>query len=149
MYSRLKRLYSVGHMVKDHSDSERGNPLPPHGLLFLISSKGFYMHHPTDRIVHTTAYVTPVMKHWLEWELAQWVHHEGSIRQPIAPRSFTVNDYDLLLSWVKSSLVLVWDWSRSVSHFHWKLELKYFQYGLTIIKNVLSIIKSISKWLNN
>ena len=21
-------------MVKDHSDSERGNPLPPHGLLF-------------------------------------------------------------------------------------------------------------------
>ena len=28
------RLYSIGHMVKDHSDSERGNPLPPHGLLF-------------------------------------------------------------------------------------------------------------------
>ena len=24
-------LYGVGHMVKDHSDSERGNPLPPHG----------------------------------------------------------------------------------------------------------------------
>ena len=22
-------------MVKDHSDSEKGNPLPPHGLLFL------------------------------------------------------------------------------------------------------------------
>ena len=28
------RLYGAGHMVKDHSDSERGNPLPPHGLLF-------------------------------------------------------------------------------------------------------------------
>ena len=27
-------------MVKDHSDSERGNLLPPHGLLFSISSKG-------------------------------------------------------------------------------------------------------------
>ena len=40
------RLYGVGHMVKDHSNSERGNPLPPHALLFLISSKGFYMHHP-------------------------------------------------------------------------------------------------------
>ena len=26
------RLYGVGHMVKDHSESERGNPLPPHGL---------------------------------------------------------------------------------------------------------------------
>ena len=23
------RLYGVRHMVKDHSDSERGNPLPP------------------------------------------------------------------------------------------------------------------------
>ena len=27
-------------MVKDYSDSERGNPLPPHGLLFSINSKG-------------------------------------------------------------------------------------------------------------
>ena len=26
-------------MVKDRSNSERGNPLPPHGLLFPISSK--------------------------------------------------------------------------------------------------------------
>ena len=30
-------------MVKDHSDSERGNPLPPHGLLFSISSKGSFI----------------------------------------------------------------------------------------------------------
>ena len=59
-------LYGVGHMVKDHSDSERGNLLPPHGLLFLVSCKGFfYMHHPIDRIAHTTAFVTPVMEHWL------------------------------------------------------------------------------------
>ena len=34
------RLYGVRHMVKDHSDSERGNPLSPHRLLFPISSKG-------------------------------------------------------------------------------------------------------------
>ena len=31
-----------------------------------MSSKGFYMHHPTDRITHTMAFVTPVMEHWLE-----------------------------------------------------------------------------------
>ena len=37
------RLYGVRHMVKDHSDSERGNPLPPHGLLFPISSKGSFI----------------------------------------------------------------------------------------------------------
>ena len=53
-------------MVKDHSDSETGNPLPPQGLLILINSKGsFIMHHPTDRITHTTAFVTPVVEHWL------------------------------------------------------------------------------------
>ena len=33
------RLYGVRHMVKDHSDSEKGNPLPPHRLLFTINSK--------------------------------------------------------------------------------------------------------------
>ena len=37
------RLYGVRHMVKDHSDSERGNPLPPHGLLFPISSNGSFI----------------------------------------------------------------------------------------------------------
>ena len=37
------RLYGVKHMVKDHSDSERGNPLLPHRLLFLISRKGSFI----------------------------------------------------------------------------------------------------------
>ena len=32
------------------------------------------MHRPTDRIVHTRAFVTPVVEHWLEREIAQWVH---------------------------------------------------------------------------
>ena len=36
-------LYGVTYMVKDHSDSERGNPLPPHRLLFLINSKGSFI----------------------------------------------------------------------------------------------------------
>ena len=34
----------IRHMVKDHSDSERGNPLLPHGLLFPISSKGSFIY---------------------------------------------------------------------------------------------------------
>ena len=37
------RLYGVRHMVKDHSDNERGNPLQLHGLLFPISSKGTFI----------------------------------------------------------------------------------------------------------
>ena len=37
------QLYGVRHMVKDHSDSEKGNPLPPHRLLLLINSKGSFI----------------------------------------------------------------------------------------------------------
>ena len=36
-------LYGVRHMVKDHLDSERGNLLPPHGLLYPISNKGSFI----------------------------------------------------------------------------------------------------------
>ena len=41
--------YGIGHMVKDHSDSERGNPLPPHELLFPINSKGSFFYAPSHR----------------------------------------------------------------------------------------------------
>ena len=34
------------------------------------------MHQSTDRIVHTRAFVIPVLEHWLEQEIAQWVHRE-------------------------------------------------------------------------
>ena len=37
------RLYGIRHMVKDHSNSERGNPLLPHGQLFPISSEGSFI----------------------------------------------------------------------------------------------------------
>ena len=43
------------------------------------------MAHPTDKIAHAMTFVTPVVKHWLEREIGQWVQHEGSIRRPIAP----------------------------------------------------------------
>ena len=37
------RLYGIRHIVKDHSDSERGNTLPLYGLLFPISSKDYFL----------------------------------------------------------------------------------------------------------
>ena len=43
------------------------------------------MHQPRDKVAHTTAFVIPVVKHWLEREIAQWVHNERSIQQPIQP----------------------------------------------------------------
>ena len=50
----------VRHMVKDHSDSERGNPLPPHGLLFPISSKGslYASSHRQDNTYHDLCYTS-------------------------------------------------------------------------------------------
>ena len=62
------------NMVKDDSDSEKGNPLPPHRLLLSINSKGSFICTIPDRITHTTAFVTPVVEHWLEREIAQWVN---------------------------------------------------------------------------
>ena len=61
-------------MVKDHSDSDERKPAAPHGLSDL--------HYP---IANTTTFITPVVQYWLEREIAQWGHHEGSIRRPIAP----------------------------------------------------------------
>ena len=79
------RLYGVRHMVKDHTDSEIGNPLLPHGLLFPINSKGSIICTIPQTALHIAQTVTPVVEHWLDREIAQWVHHEGLIRQPIAP----------------------------------------------------------------
>ena len=63
------RLYGVGHMVKNHSDSEREIPLPPlHGLLFSISSKDL-LYVPSYR-QDITPFITPVVEHWLEREIA-------------------------------------------------------------------------------
>ena len=45
-----------------------GNPLPPHRLLFSMSSKG-----SIDRTVHTTAFDKPVVDHWLERKIARVV----------------------------------------------------------------------------
>ena len=30
------------------------------------------MHHPTDRIAHTTTFVKPIVEHWLEQEIANF-----------------------------------------------------------------------------
>ena len=46
------------------------------------AASGLLMHYRTDRIAHITAFITSVMEHWLEQEIVEWVHHEGSIGQP-------------------------------------------------------------------
>ena len=49
----------IRHMVKNHIDSEAGNPVPSfHGLLFSVGSKGsFYaLYHRQDNTYHNLLY---------------------------------------------------------------------------------------------
>ena len=71
------------HMIKDHSDDQIENMLPPlHRLLFPISSKGSFICTISHRILHTTTLLSSTC---FNKKRAPWVHHEGSIRQPITP----------------------------------------------------------------
>ena len=60
--------------------SKRGNPLPPHGLLFLINSKGSFI----CTIPQTLCYTR------LEREIAQWVH-------PMKDRSDDLSHHERML----------------------------------------------------
>ena len=50
------------------------------------------MHHPIDRITHTTAFVTPVVEHWLERDIVECSYHRAT------SRSSRCKDADCLLS---------------------------------------------------
>ena len=55
----------------------------------------------TDSIAHTTAFVTPVVEHWLEREIAQWVH-------PMKDRSDDPSHHERML--LPRSYISLWDW---------------------------------------
>ena len=61
------RLYGISHMVKDHSDSVRETCCCHMGYSFRLAARV----HPTDRMAHTTAFVTPVVEHWQEQSFGQ------------------------------------------------------------------------------
>ena len=81
------------------------------------------MHHPTNRITHTTSFVILVVEHWLEWEIAQWVHHEQLIQGPIAPwvNALTMELTTLYMDTLPLSYILVLrrDWCDSWPHYIW------------------------------
>ena len=64
------RLYGVRHMVKDHSDSEKGNPLPPP--------------HRQDSIYHGLCYTSRGALAGTR-NSSMGPPHEGLIRRPITP----------------------------------------------------------------
>ena len=77
------RLYGVRHMVKDHSDSEKGNPLPPHRLL--IARVLLYApSHRQGNTYHGLCYTSRGSMAGTR-NSSMGPPHEGSIRRPIAP----------------------------------------------------------------
>ena len=83
------RLYGVRHMVKDHSDSEKGNLLPPHRILLSINSKVFFYMHPShrqDNTYHGLCYTSRGALAGTR-NSSMGPPHEGSIRRPMSERS--------------------------------------------------------------
>ena len=80
------RLYGVRHMVKDHSDSKKGNPLPPHRLLLSINSKVFLYapSHRQDNTYHGLCYTSRGALAGTR-NSSMGTPHEWSIRRPTAP----------------------------------------------------------------
>ena len=74
------------------------------------------LYAPSHRIAHTTAFVTPVVEHWLEWEIAQWVH-------PMKDRSDDPSHHERTL--------YLWATSRSLSIFGY-----YWSYVLIDTDNI-------------
>ena len=66
------------HFLWDHSESET-KLIAATTWATLGQQVILYMHHPTDRIAHTTTFVTPVVEYWLEREIAEGVHHEETL----------------------------------------------------------------------
>ena len=60
------------------------------------------MHHPTDRIPHTTAFGISIVEHWLEREIAQWVHPmkiDPMTHRTMSERSYHGATSRSLVSW--------------------------------------------------
>ena len=108
-------------MVKDHSGSEKGNPLPPHNYSFRLTARVllYAPSHRQDSTYHSLCYTSrgalagtrnssmgpphegsirrsyhgATSRSYKQSEMSgkvngavlEWVHHEGSIRRPIAP----------------------------------------------------------------
>ena len=80
------RLYGVRHMVKDHSDSEKGNPLSPHRLLLSLTARVllYAPSHRQDNTHHGLCYTSRGALAGTR-NSSMGPPHEGSIRRPTAP----------------------------------------------------------------
>ena len=102
-------LYGVRHMVKDHSDSEKGNPLPPHYRLtarVLLYGPS----HRQDNTYHGLCYTSRGALAGTR-NSSMGPPHEGSIRRPIAPwaNALPLSYVPLRITeWILTILAILW-----------------------------------------
>ena len=72
-------------------------------------------HHPTDRITHTTTFVTPVVEYWLEREIAQWVHptKDRSDDPSHHERTLLPRSYISLPQWMRHGDTSIETWKKT------------------------------------
>ena len=80
------RLYGVRHMVKDHCDSERGNPMPHIGYSFRLTARVllYVPSHRQDSTYHSLCYTSHGALAGTR-NSSMGPPYEGSIQRPIAP----------------------------------------------------------------
>ena len=76
------------------------------------------MQYPTDRITHTMAFVTPVVEHWLEREIAKWVHpmkdrsdNPSHHERTLLPRSYI--SLQIVLTALLNIIMISDNWRRN------------------------------------
>ena len=92
------------------------------------------MHHPTDRIAHAIAFITPVVEHCLEQEIAQWVIMRDRSNMPWCIRSLDRSHIVDLLSYFSFQPVLH-DWCKKNKRLSCAI-----LYGIVHIKDPLLLI---------
>ena len=121
--THFKRLYGIGRMIKDHSDSERGNCCCHMGYSFRLAEGFFYMHPTTDMTAHTKAYVTPEVEHWLERGIELTTHRimSGRSDHGATSRSFAwvlsqdTDSFDCNETNITGSVGIRWHFGYGVS----------------------------------
>ena len=80
------RLYGVRHMVKDHSDSEKGNPCRHIGYSYRLTARVllYAPSHRQDNTYHGLCYTSRGALAGTR-NSSMGPPHEGSIRRPTAP----------------------------------------------------------------
>ena len=97
----------------------KGNMQPPlHVLPFPTGSKEYFINtNPQTGSEYHGLFVTPVVEHWPEWEIAKWVHQEGLIQPPNMPPDATLQQSYALLPLLNDDCPQEHHWYNLHLHF--------------------------------